>query len=75
MNLRKRLERYNEHSCPDYLYSAWRILFRGNDPPDKKEILQRAGFDLREEELARSQKVFNRDRYGIEGRELRKYNW
>jgi len=74
-NLRKELERYDAWTVPDYLYDAWRILLAEYNPPNKREILRQAEFDLHEEELTRLQDVFNRDRRQMGERTKLKFNW
>lgn len=75
MNLYNELSRYNEYTCPDYFYEAWRTLFAGWNPPDRQEVLRRAEFDLLEDENRRSQIVFNRDRKKLPRLESAKWNW
>lgn len=75
MKLRKYLSKYNEYTCPDYYYLAWKILFEGDNPPDKKEILKQAEKDMKEEERLKPQFIFNRDRRKMGGLGKRKYNW
>ncbi len=75
MNLRQELGRLNEWTVPDHLYDAWRILFEAYDPPDKKEILAQAYADLKEEELLRKIRNFDRDRRQMPRCVKLKYNW
>lgn len=75
MNLRKELSYYNEWSVPDYLYDAWRIMFRESSPSDKQEILRQAEFDLQENEELRRQHFFNQNRRQMTRLENAKFNW
>jgi hypothetical protein len=73
--LKKYLERYDEYTCPDNYYEAWRILFTHYYPKDKDQVLNQALFDLEEVESLRPQHQFNKNRRKMLGFSERKYNW
>ena len=81
MNLRKELSKYNEYTCPDYLYEAWRALYAGNKPANARsqvliqEVMQQAEFDLQERTNACRQQLFNANRRSNPKWENAKYNW
>lgn len=72
-NLKKFLSKYNEWTCPDNYYFAWRMLFL-EDKKDRR-VIRQAEEDMREEEKLRLQHNFNRDRRKMKDIGKRKYNW
>ncbi len=62
MELKEELGRYDEWTCPDYLFLAWRILFAGSNPPDRKILLDQAREDLIEREDIQRERRFNSGR-------------
>lgn len=73
--LKEYLSRYNKYTVPDYLYYAYMILLEKKKMSGKKEILDQAVQDLKEEENSSTLIIFNRDRKKIDGIEGKKFNW
>jgi hypothetical protein len=73
--LKQYLSHYNDTTCPDYLYLAFRVLILGEDRPDRPLVISTALKDLAESEKTATVEKFNVSRRHMEGLELRKYNW
>ena len=75
MSFREELSRYNEWTCPDYLYDAWRVLFANYQPQNAQELLRWAEIDLQERKDTCTQRVFNANRRSNSKWEKAKFNW
>jgi len=75
IDLEVELDRYDEWTCPDYLFLAWRILFASSNPPDRKTILDQARADLVEREEVRRQRIFDSNRRQMEDLVKLPWNW
>lgn len=73
MNLKEYLSQFNDLTCPDYYYQAYKILFM--EGRKDYSILSQAEKDMEEELRLRPQTLFNNNRRKMGGLGKRKYNW